>query len=123
MPPTIATTTSPHPGRSTTEAAAAAATSHLGAAVDRADRGVQIEGQRTGRVDRSRARGPQPGQQFAGHRVELAHVGPCERPQPGPDRRRGAELVEQLPVAPACSSAVSATESLPNNIDPTTVSA
>ena len=68
----------------------------LGPAVDLADRGVQIDRQRPGRVGRSGAGGPEPPEQPAGDRVQLADVGPLERPQPGPDRRGRPGLVEQL---------------------------
>ncbi len=69
----------------------------LAAAVDRHDRGAQIERQRSCQVGRAGAGGPQPGQELAADRVLLPDVGPLVRPQPRPDRRRCAGVVEQRP--------------------------
>ena len=69
----------------------------LARGVDRDDRGVQIDRQRTRQITWSGTSGPQPGQQLPADRVQLPHVGPLVRPQPRPDRRGCPGVVEQRP--------------------------
>ena len=96
----------------------------LAAAVDRHDRGVQVDRQRPGQISWAGAGRPQPGQQLPADRVELPDVGPLVRPQPRPDRRRAPGCRRTaLAAAPARSSAVSSMLSPPASIDPITVSA
>ena len=76
-----------------------------GAAVDRDDRGVQVDRQRPGQVGGSCTGGPQPSQQLTTESVELADVGPLMCPQPRSDRRGRPGRVEQLPRGDASAGA------------------
>ncbi len=90
------------------------------AAVHLDDRGVEVDGQRCDHVGRSGADRPQPGEELAADRVELADVGPLVRPQPRPDRRGRSSPVEQRAGRPDRSTATSLMLSPPVSIDPIT---
>lgn len=82
----------------------------LGPAVHGHDRRVHIDGQRPGKVARSCPRGPQPGQELTGDRVEQTDVGPLVGPQPRPHRRGCPCAVEHRPGRPRVVDAVTAGE-------------